>query len=319
MKHLYLLLFFYAWQFCGAQNLVPNPSFEDTVECPTNLNQTYQMAAWSSVRLSPDYFNECATAGGFLSASVPSNFWGYQLPYSGSAYAGFAAMYGNGDVREYLGVPLTETLQIGTTYYVSFRLSLFHKDNFHVCAVNNIGVLFSTSEYTEVSPAPICNCAQIFSTSVVSDTTNWIVVKGKFEADSNYSFLSVGNFFDDMSTTKVLLQDQVCNAYYYLDDVCVSVDSAYCSDYKFTSSHNEYTNDFINAFPNPVNDILYLTHPSGPLIHLDLFDYTGKHVEFNYETTKAHSTLLLSHIENGIYFLSAKIGNKAFVQKVIKK
>lgn len=34
MKHALLFFFSFCYSFCIAQNLVPNPSFEDTVMCP---------------------------------------------------------------------------------------------------------------------------------------------------------------------------------------------------------------------------------------------------------------------------------------------
>ena len=48
---------------CLAQNLVPNPSFEDTVHCPvpplgTGLIQ--DAVGWINLGFTPDYYNPCA-------------------------------------------------------------------------------------------------------------------------------------------------------------------------------------------------------------------------------------------------------------------
>ncbi len=61
-----------------SQNLVPNPSFEDTLACPTTANQLNNCAFWSVVYESPDYFHECDFITG--NTSVPYNFAGISIP-----------------------------------------------------------------------------------------------------------------------------------------------------------------------------------------------------------------------------------------------
>ncbi len=54
-----------------SQNLVPNPSFEDTVMCPSGSGLVEYCANWKIFRDSPDYFQECASLS---TLSVPYNF-----------------------------------------------------------------------------------------------------------------------------------------------------------------------------------------------------------------------------------------------------
>src|ERR1700722_4176269 len=74
--------------FCAtrlrAQNLVPNPSFEDTVSCPTSVDEVYRAVAWSSFGETPDYFNSC----GIDEVGVPKNELGYRSAATGHAYCG---------------------------------------------------------------------------------------------------------------------------------------------------------------------------------------------------------------------------------------
>src|ERR1700685_2222823 len=73
-------------------NLVPNPSFEIYDTCVTELGQMDRATGWVSVRATPDYFNMCDTIIDIIeSATIPSNYWGYQYPVSGNGYAGFTA------------------------------------------------------------------------------------------------------------------------------------------------------------------------------------------------------------------------------------
>ena len=47
-----------------AQNLVPNPSFEEYTECPWNFGQWANVVDWTSpYTTSADYFNICAGNG----------------------------------------------------------------------------------------------------------------------------------------------------------------------------------------------------------------------------------------------------------------
>src|SRR5436189_139332 len=84
MKKIWKYFFLLLSTSASAQNLVPNPSFEDTVACPTTVDQVYKATGWHSYRPSPDYFNTCADSASLF--SVPYNAFGYQYPRTGNAY-----------------------------------------------------------------------------------------------------------------------------------------------------------------------------------------------------------------------------------------
>jgi hypothetical protein len=73
---IYLLLLFSTVSF-GQVNLVPNPSFEDTVACPTTANQVDRAVGWYPSRNSPDYFNGCDWINGLM--GVPNNAVGFNM------------------------------------------------------------------------------------------------------------------------------------------------------------------------------------------------------------------------------------------------
>lgn len=182
-------------------NLVPNPSFEIFDTCPDNLGQISRANGWFSSKPSPDYFNSCANSSDW--SYVPSNYWGYQIPASGLGYAGFTAKVGQFNIREYLSIQLNNSLQIGAKYFVSMKVCLAFNPNFgssDYCGINKLGALFSTNIYSDIENAPICNCPQFYSSSIISDTLNWTMIKGSFVADSIYKFINIGNFFTDSMT-----------------------------------------------------------------------------------------------------------------------
>lgn len=102
------------------------------------------------------------------------------------------------------------------------------------------------------------------------------MIKGSFIADSNYQYLCIGNFFiNGLTDTLHYFNYQAYQSYYFVDDVCVSVDSNTC----FTSVGLPYI--FGNKtqpkiFPNPSNDLLSITTGNEPVYQITIIDYRGK-------------------------------------------
>lgn len=208
---------------CG--NLVPNPSFEDYTQCPDMEHQIERASFWIKFKGSAEYFNACDTLS---YVGVPNNTAGYQQAATGQAYAGIYS-YG---YRDFMGIQLASTLVVGTKYYVTIKVSptligiLPFGSNKYVS--NNLGVLFTT---TTSSDYPTTNFAHVYSDSIISDTTTWATISGSFIADSAYQYVVVGNFFDDNQSSYVSLYPSgMWNmAYYFIDDICVSLDSLGCT------------------------------------------------------------------------------------------
>lgn len=264
-------------RICEGQNLVPNPSFEIYDTCPNGDDQIYRAIAWHSTRGTSDYFNSCAQSTA-INYSVPSNYYGYQYAASGNAYAGFSAKSGPFPYREYLGAQLISPLQSGIKYYASFKVCLTNASTIQYCGINKLGILFSTIHYDSINQAPICNCAQIYTDSIIIDSTNWTRIRGSFIADSNYSFINIGRFFDNAFTDSIQVTGNYCSSYYYVDDVCVSTDSAYAYNYTYTGIENIYQNNLLDCFPNPFYDKLNYQCKDNEQRELFLFDITGRNL-----------------------------------------
>lgn len=149
-------------------NLVLNPSFEDTISCPSAAAQITRANGWSSYSGTPDYFNSCATLSSQI--SVPNNFGGYQQAVSGAAYAGFIS-YGSflPNMREFIAGTLTAPLSIGIKYYVTFKINLPVNPSMNInCASNNLGVLFSTIAYGSCNGClPVPKTPQLYISNIV--------------------------------------------------------------------------------------------------------------------------------------------------------
>lgn len=135
----------------GQFNLVPNPSFEDTLSCPIFPDQIEYAAGWYSSRNSPDYYNDCGGPNG--NQSVPNNPLGFQYAQDGTAYAGLITYSRNGlNYREYISCELTSPLQINKKYQITYYISL--GNNYSGLTSINHWVLFSTVEFNAQSPSP---------------------------------------------------------------------------------------------------------------------------------------------------------------------
>lgn len=133
-----------------AQNLVPNPSFEDTVGgCPTGWTAMGYCKDWSGWGGSTtDYFKYCSNMG-WSPTSVPNNFVSGGNAKSGVAYAGFItnvidSFFTNNqnDWNEYVLTQLKTSLIIGELYEVKFYIKLPNKTGH---TTDSYGILFSTN------------------------------------------------------------------------------------------------------------------------------------------------------------------------------
>ena len=224
MKLISLFLFLaFAAQAPAQVNLVPNPSFEDTVYCPQNGRMS-ACQHWVNCRATPDYNHACAPLGNSNAFGVPDNVFGFQPASTGNAYCDLWTYATTGLYREFIGVALTEPLAVGQAYDVSFKCSAASPGHGYCLQANKLGIRFSTVPYDSAHPTPIDNSSHVFTEAVITDTAEWIVVSSVFIADSSYDFLVLGNFFDN-DNTDTLVPGSECDGFavYYVDDVTVSL------------------------------------------------------------------------------------------------
>ncbi|MBL7928704.1 MAG: T9SS type A sorting domain-containing protein [Bacteroidia bacterium] len=288
-------------------NLVPNPSFEDTVSCPHFANQIDKAAGWWASRESPDYFNECDWLTG--NTSVPQNFCGYQYAFHGSAYAGFVAFARNfPNAREYFTCQLINPLTTGKKYFVRYYLNLSGGGSKKI-ACNNIGLLFSTVNYNLSNPAFVGNHSQFKTDSIIADTLNWVLVDGSFIADSNYTYLSVGNFYDDMLTDTInIIPSPSTYSYYFIDSISVVEDPT-------LSIFGAQNHDFI-IYPNPFSESIRLHSRDNKIETFHVIDMSGQTIKIITDIISESAIYLnFESMSKGIYIL---IINNSSYHKIIK-
>ena len=239
----------------GAQNLVPNPSFEDYTECPDFWSQTERATGWSAYRQSPDYFNACEPTGYW---GVPHNVAGFQNAATGNAYCGMITYALPTVYREHVGAELLAPLEPGVPVNISFRVVSASSDLQVGYVASGFGVLFTMQPYYITDQVPLPDRAALFVDSPITDTVNWMMVSGTYIPDSAYQYIVIGGMFDD-----ALIQVDTFNvnalggvAWVYVDDVCVSMDLGECLT--GNGFDPQRRSSAIRIFPNPVENALFV-------------------------------------------------------------
>lgn len=234
-----------------AQNLVLNPSFENTSSNCANFGGegfTTDLIDWDDTNSgadscsSPDLFSAC----NLFATVMPGSILGYQQSRTGTRHAGIITYapgiaagcnaLGNDQYREYIQGRTSQPLQAGQSYCVAMYVSLA---NDVAWATNNIGVYFSPTNYQHnacPSNSLISNVTpQLnYACAALTDTVNWVRLQWNYTATGGEQYFVIGNFFNNAGTTVG------CNnsgagtlnpyAYYYIDDVSITANACCYAD-----------------------------------------------------------------------------------------
>jgi hypothetical protein len=291
-------------------NLVPNPGFEDTLQCDHTANE-FQGFVSNWYGLNVQYFNYwCGGDSGIV--SLPRNLWGFQYQRNGgAAYAGLAPIYldsfaSTKNVRDYIYVPLTDTLTGGRPYFVSFYVSLANNVMY---ACNDLGAKFTKTQpyldHTLMSGNQIAN--DPIANPLTDTSSHWMMVKGRFIASGGEKYIIIGNFVSDslshvqfVHTWPNLTYDWR-ESFYYIDDVYVGLDSLSIMG---VPSYNA-SKASVTLYPNPNNGNMQIAYDLGTHQEsvLELFDVCGK-LERSYVLDPERKELQLSEesLTPGLYF-----------------
>lgn len=294
-------------------NLVPNPSFEDTVFCPWVNSQLEACSLWQNFGNTPDYFNSCDWA-----MNVPNTPFGFQHANSGVGMAGII-IYNNPNApsgpnyRETIGIALNHSLQINEKYYFSFFTNFSNTPNLSI-ASNNIGLKFSTVDFDSCCPPHIDNFAHCFSSVIITDSINWSQISGSFIADSAYSYVMIGNFFDDTSTDTLQIGQYPSDAYYFIDDVCVTTDSVYNQTWTHLPIILQQNDDIKLQL---TSNSLKLVSINKPIDFVSMYNTLGQQV-FNERNINSNEFIILTdRLISSTYIITVYTSNSSITKKLM--
>lgn len=305
-----------------AQNLVPNGSFEEGSECPMFLddlhfrcNHWYKSIQEPGVPMnenpSPDWYHACSELD---ELSTPNFVIGYQEPSDGG---GIAAIYCfdslNPDYREIMGVELSEPMEVGQIYSVKFKLVTEGLAITTGIGMNKIGFKLTTFPVFSSFSHAVDNDAHGYTEDLVLDTLNWTEFAFEIEADSSYSYIHFGSFFENSEIdTLVFGLNFTRGAYYFFDEISVIQESL--------SYQSEQSEQLVKIFPNPASTWINITLAENNLKSfklLEIIDLNG--VVHEVFKPPFHSIYPIDKLAKGLYLVNIVFDDGTSTQnKMIK-
>lgn len=311
MKICYCFLIVLNFFYVSGQNLVPNPSFEFYSTCPDDQAQVDRAAPWFiPTGGTSDYYNACSSVS-YVNVPGPTQI-GFSSCYAHSgngmtgAHHSVNVKHDNnfGTYREYIGVRLTNTLSLNTTYYVSFYVKLADSCVY----AGNMGMYISKdsifkSSYDTISVTPQISSAQ---GSFIKSKSQWTKVSGSFVSNGTEKYAYIGNFKGSIASdtffvgpgTRNPIGNRVNNAYYFIDDVCISTVQNYCN--LWTGIDVTSLNKMNYLYPNPFKN--ELTVEVEEACDLILIDITGRTV-LSIKGQHGLNTINTSDLNAGVYII----------------
>ncbi len=209
-------------------NLVPNGSFE---EADVKRLKAYgELVALCKPWLSPTAAQPDLYGTGMKSEKVnaPKNLYGVQEATDGSNYAGIRAL--SKDVklpRTYLQIALSEKLEAGQMYCVSFDISFAENSRM---ACNDVGVVFSDRKLAQNNTGSIVRDVAVrhSTNKVLEFSEGWESICGTVIGTGTEAYLILGGFGSDAGTKTTkpkrpagITGTQLNHAYYYVDNIRV--------------------------------------------------------------------------------------------------
>ncbi|HBX53190.1 MAG TPA: hypothetical protein DEH02_19190 [Bacteroidales bacterium] len=293
------------------QNLVPNFSFEDYLECPNSAAQFNKVLYWfSPSQGTPDYLNSCCING---SVGIPSNWFGYQQAHSGSAYTvAYIFSSSNQKRREYIQVKLSQTLTFGEKYYIRFYLSITDYSNY---AVNNIGAFFSNDSLFLQDDGPFLFVPQ-YENNISNNLDNkneWMLLSGNFTASGNENFMTIGCFHDSTTIEKFPIDTNYADvAAYYIDDVYVGLDSTVNINTDVQSKKEEIT-----LYPNPAKERVFIK--TANIKPAEMFVYNMQGCLMHQQSFLKNTNIDIKNWPAGVYYVKIISENGIFVRKIVRE
>ena len=243
--------FFLLINFCNAQNLIPNPGFEEVHACPTGLRQLELAKHWYGANAgTPELFHNC----GFKSSISPN---------TGNGMAGVIFLSEASSFVEYLQIELVDSLLEGEEYEFSFYIRLSKTS---LIAINNIGAFFSKNGLHRNLWVRFQNRPQVVFRKVTDNTDSWQKIEANYKAKGGEKFITIGNFFAKHFITEKIVNRAATDrtTYYYVDDFYLGKKQIYAPNVPAVSAKVNWSH--IVYFEKDSSSI-----SESELVRLDLF------------------------------------------------
>ena len=206
------------------QNLVPNPSFEKVKKidhrwCGNNIRFDNKMHDWTSpTQASPDLLFDKYL--GQMYPKRPNVSLANCKPHSGRLMVGiktFGCDFQRLHCKEYLQVRLKKKCLKGQCFRYEFWTSTISTS----VRANNLGIGLSKIKIYQDVKNPVLELEEKYADQRILGIkpNEWYKVEGEFEAQDDFEYLLIGNFFSDRETKANQETSTLGYSYYLIDDV----------------------------------------------------------------------------------------------------
>lgn len=231
-----------------AQNLVINPSFEDTLQCPNFVSQIDYAVNWHTSVNTPDYYNACNNTSTINPGmvGVPNSARGYQPARTGNAMAGVVIYWtAQPNYREVFYAQLQTPLIAGFSYVVGMY-TVLNEDNAMWAVDGGLGIYLSSSP---INPSTLfAYTPQIVNPTgnVLNDSLNWTAISGTYVATGGEQYITIGSFIPDAMFTIFNRGGTYPFTSYAIEDVWVIPEDSIPTGINYFNASHE-----LNVYPNP--------------------------------------------------------------------
>ena len=305
-KIIYCLLLLTVCVPLKAQNLVINPSFEDTIK--RNYTTYYSICKnWYNANgMTSDYFSPYAIQLGWGYAfDAPHTFAGFQYAQDGIAFIGLVVWEPKNHVtKDYIQGFLSEPLIAGKIYNVSLFIKMADSSMYRSCEID---ISFSDTLIYSSSGGPFDFSDTVKFDITNADTSNWIFLSKNYIAKGGEKYLYIGSNEPNQSINCIdtfPYGKNIQAAYYFIDNLNISD----ATDIKPIISVGK-----INVYPNPLRNVINVFNLQKESL-ATIYDVYG-HKIMNIILNPPNDAIYVRNFSNGIYFLN--LNEKEFYKIII--
>lgn len=232
MKFILKIVFFlFGFNYLIGQNLVPNGSFEDRINYPTDQGMIGFANNWIS-------FNKTGADYYYLGSYVDK--YDKVEPLKGKGYAGIFVLFPGTNPSfsiksEWISTKLANKLIKNQSYYIEFFIYISNLYNRYNLSINNISAVFTNNSIENLSNKQIEKIITNIKTKFENDSidinspNSWIKIHGNFKANGDEEFMTIGNFdplekiryVSTNGDSKKIKIPEYKRFYFYIDEIKV--------------------------------------------------------------------------------------------------
>ena len=286
------------------ENLILNPSFEQSSSIPNSLGQYHFCEDWWDPSVwSTDYYTSLTNSSN--QNFIPTNFFGNQDCSFGNYYLGIILVvwqYSLNDFSnfrvEYAAGKFLHTLEKDKIYQFEFWISKAEKG---LLKTNAIDLIITYDTIVDVNNFETYGYKLWSESTPMDDTLNWVKISTCFKAKGNEKAFVIGNFHQKNEVIKVLSDNPVDPAgeldYRYLDNFSLIECPSCCPD-QFEDEPLVYVSSNPSTSGDPGIIELWL-HPN-TTGNLKLYDAAGR-LKANESYSSVLNVFLLNDLAKGLY------------------